>query len=104
QHLAALLAISLSDRNEHALETGPPVSVRRRKVSPSIKRFAVGSEKRRQRPSALPTERGHRRLVPAVNIRTLVPIHLHRDVVLVDDRRHLRVVIRLAIHHMAPMA
>ena len=103
QHLAMLLAISLSNRKQHALETGPPVTVRRRKVSSPVERLAVGSKKRRKRPPTLSCKRGHRRLIPAVNIRTLVAIHLYRDVMLVDNRRHVRIVIRLAIHHMTPM-
>ena len=104
QHLAVLLAISLSNRKQHTLKTGPSVLVGRREVRPPIKRFAVGSKKRRKRPPALSCERAHRRLIPAVNIRTLVPIHLHRNVMLVNDRRHLGIVIRLAIHHMTPVA
>ena len=103
QHLAVLLAISLSNRKQHALETGPPVCVRRREVSPAIKWLAVRSKKRRKRPSTLPRQRGHRDLIPAVNIRTLVAIHLHCDVMLIHNRRHFRIVIRLAIHHMTPM-
>ena len=103
QHLAVLFAISLSNRKQHALETGAPVSVRRREVSPAIKRLAVGSEKGRERPSTLPRKRGHRDLIPAVNIRTLVAIHLHRDVMLIHNRRDFGIVIRLAIHHMTPV-
>src|ERR1700730_187898 len=97
QHLAVLLAISLSNRKQHTLETGPPICVRWREVRPPIKRLAVGSKKSRKRPSTLPSKRAHRRLVPAVDIRTLVPIHLHSDVMLVNDRRHLGIAIRLAI-------
>ena len=103
QHLAVFFAIGLSNRNEHALKAGPPVTIRRGEVRAPIKRFAVGSEKRRQRPPALSRQRGHRHLIAAVNIGTLVPIHLYRDVMLVDDRRHVGIVIRLTIHHMTPV-
>src|SRR5208337_3971951 len=103
QHLAMLVTISLSNRNEHALETRPPVSVRRRKVCSPVKWLAIGSKKRRQRPSTLPGERGHRHLIAAVNIRTLVAIHFHCDVMLVDNGRDLGILIRLAIHHMTPV-
>src|SRR5208282_25746 len=103
QHLAMLLAIGCRDRKQHALKAGPAVSIVRREVSPAIKRLAIRSKKRGQRPPALSRKRSHRDLVPAVNIRTLVSIYFHRDEMLVDDRRHFRIVIRLAIHHMTPV-
>src|SRR5208282_3174025 len=75
-HIAMFVAISRGNRKQHALETRPPVRVRRRKVSPAIKWLAIGSKKSRKRPPALPRKRAHRRLIAAVNIGTLVPIHL----------------------------
>src|SRR5258708_38417452 len=104
QHLAGFVAIGLSNRKQHTLETGPPIRVRWRKISPPIKRLAVRSKKGRERPPTLSGERAHRRLIPAVNIRTLIPVHFHRYVMLVDDRRHFGIVIRLAIHHVTPVA
>src|SRR5271165_1228320 len=98
-----LLAISRSKREQHALKTRPSVSVCGREVRSSIKRLAVGSQKSGKRPSALARKRGHRYLVPAVNIGTLVAIHLHRDVMLIDDRPNFGIVVRLAIHHMTPV-
>src|SRR5258708_10273553 len=78
QHLAGLVAIGLSNRKQHTLETRTPVRVRWRKVRPPIKRLAVGSKKGRERPPSLSGQRTHRRLVPAVNILALLPGYLPR--------------------------
>src|SRR5207302_1122424 len=62
------------------------------------------SKKSRQRPSSLPAHRANRRLIPAIDIRTLIAVHLHCDEMLIHNRRHVRIVVRLAVHHMAPVA
>ena len=61
---------------------------------PAIKRLAVGSKKRGQWPSTLPTDRTDGNLITAVDIRTLVAIHLHVNELLIHNRRYLRIVIR----------
>ena len=64
-------------------------------VPPKI-RLTVRRQKRRQRPSPLSADRRHRRLVPRIHIRPLIPVHLHRDKVRVDDLRRPLVLIRLS--------
>jgi hypothetical protein len=70
---------------QHALKARPPMPVLRRKICPPKVRLALGSKKRSQRPSALPADRRNRRLIARVHIRPLVPVHLHRDKMLIDD-------------------
>src|SRR6185312_16359042 len=76
----------------------------RRKICSRIKRLAFRSKKRRKRPAALSADGLHRRLVAAVHVRALVAINLDGDEMLVHDRRNLRALIGLAVHHMAPVA
>ena len=75
-----------------------------RKVSAAVKRLAVGSEKRGKRPAALSADGADRDLVAAVDVGTLVAIHLHRHEMLIHDLRNFGIVIRLAVHHMTPVA
>jgi hypothetical protein len=102
-HVAVLFRISVGNAQQHPPKAGTPIPIAGRKIGPPIKRFPVGRKKRRQRPPALPAHRLHRCLIPAVNVRTLVPIHLHRDEMLIHNRRNLRIVIRLPVHHMTPV-
>src|ERR1700692_4945941 len=103
-HVAILLLVSIGDADQYALEAGPPVAVRRRKIRPAVKRLAIGCKKSRERPPTLPAHRADRGLIAAVNVRTLISIHFYRNEMLIHNRRHFSVVIRLAIHHVAPVA
>src|SRR5579863_4098341 len=103
-NVAMLLFVRIGNAQQHPSKAGASVAIARGKISAAIKRLAIGREKRRERPSALPADRLHRRLVANVDVRTLVAVHLHRDEVLIHDRGNFRIVIRLAVHHMAPVA
>src|SRR5580700_364113 len=103
-HVAMFFFVGVGNAQQHALETRTPVTIVRRKIRPTVKRLAIRSEKRSERPSALPADRAHRSLVPAVNIRTLVAIHFHRNEIVIHNRGYFGIVIRLAVHHMAPVA
>ncbi len=89
---------------EHALETWPAISVVRRKIGAAVKRLAVRSKKRGQRPSALAAHSAHGSLIPAVDIRPLIAIDLHRDEMFVHNRGNFRIIVGLAIHDVAPVA
>src|SRR6185437_4707799 len=89
---------------QHTLEARPAIALLRRKVRSAEVRLALRRQKRRQRPSSLSADRGHSRLITRIHIRPLIPIHLHRDEVVVQHRRGLIVLIALAVHHMAPVA
>src|SRR5256885_1350162 len=103
-YIAVLLAIGRGQGLKDAFESGTTIMVIRRKVSSTKEGTAIGSEERSERPSTLSTDRLNRCLITTVHIRTLVAIHLYRDVVIVDELRNLRILVRLAVHHMAPMA
>src|SRR5215471_11708147 len=64
----------------------------------------IRSKKRGEWPATLSADRRNSGLIAAIDIGTLVAIHLHCDELVVDDRGDLRIVVRLAIHYMAPVA
>jgi len=64
----------------------------------------MGSEKSGERPSTLAADGADRGLVAAVDIGTLVAVHLHGDEMLIHNGRDFRIVVGLAVHHMAPVA
>src|SRR6185312_2116380 len=85
-------------------KTGSALHVMRREVSTAIKRASIGREEAGQGPAALSSDGLHRNLIAAVDVEALVAINLNGDETLVDDVRSLGIFVRLAIHHMAPMA
>src|SRR6266436_7533348 len=98
------LLVSLGQRQQNALEAGTPLMVLRRKIRAAGKRLAFRSKKRGQRPATLSADGLHRRLVTAVHVRALIAVDFDGDEMLVDDGGRLRRFVRLAVHHMAPMA
>jgi len=103
-HVAVLFFVGVGDAQQHAPEAGTAVTIVGRKICAAVKRLAMGSEKRGERPTALAADGLHRNLIAAVNVGTLVAIHLHCDEVLVHDGGNFRIVVGLAVHHMAPVA
>src|SRR5262249_12515450 len=75
-----------------------------RKISPAVERLAFWRKERGEWPSPLPGNRTDRQLIAAVDVGTLIAVHLHRDKVLIDDASHFRIIVGLAIHDMTPMA
>src|ERR1700732_2790809 len=66
--VAMFLLVGIGDAGQHALEAGPPVAIRRRKISASIKRLTIRSKKGRKRPSTLAADRADRSLVADVDV------------------------------------
>ena len=87
ERLVAPLVPHLGHGQQHAAKAGPAVAVVARKVGAAKVGPAVGSEKRGQRPAALPADGRDRGLVARVHVGPLVAIHLHGDKMLVDDAR-----------------
>jgi hypothetical protein len=58
----------------------------------------------RQRPAALPADGRDRGLVARIHIGPLVAIDLYGHKMLVDERRNFRILVRFAVHHVAPVA
>ena len=103
-HLSAPRAICVEHALEHGTEAGPAMRAVGRKVGAAVEHLAGGREKGRQRPAALPGQRLHRPLVAGVDVRPLVPVHLDADEVLVQELGECRILVGLAVHHVAPVA
>ena len=88
-----LLAESIGNGQQHALESRTSVVILRREIRSSKKRLAFWGKKRRERPSALSGHRLHCGLVSAVDIGALIAIYLDRDIFLVHDLRHFGIVV-----------
>src|SRR5256884_3346983 len=78
--------------------------VLRRKVGAAKEHFPFGCQKRGERPAALSGERLHGTLVAGVHVGPLVAIDLDAHEIAVQERGHLWILVRLAVHHMAPVA
>ena len=102
-HLSAARAICVEHAFEHGAEARPAMRAVRGEVGAAVEHLARGREKRRQRPAALPGQRLYRSLVPRVDVRPLVPIHLDADEVLVQELGERRIFVGLAVHHVAPV-
>ena len=76
----------------------------RREIRSAVERLPVRRKKCSQRPPALSTDRTHRNLVAAVNVRPLVAIYFDGNKIFVHNARHFRIIVRLPIHHVTPMA
>src|ERR1700704_3844892 len=81
----AVRSVVLGPREQDATEAGSTVRVLRREVSASVVGLPVGCEESGQGPASLPRERADRLLIPRVDVRSLVPIHLDCDEMVVDD-------------------
>ena len=84
QHLVAARLPRVRHGAQHPLKARPAVAVVAGKIRSPKERLALRSQHRGQGPSVLPADRGHRRLVARIHIRTLVAVHLNRDEVVVD--------------------
>ena len=93
-------AISLQDVDE----PGPAPSRRRRKVGAAVERLQVRRQPDAHRPAAGPGRRLHERHVDAIDVGPLLAIDLDRHELLVQHRGDRRVLERLVLHHVAPVA
>src|ERR1700739_4329241 len=75
----------LGHGQQNAVEARSPVSVLAGKICSPEERLSSGSQYCRHRPAPLPTDRGNRSLIAAVNVRPLVAIDLDGDEMLVDE-------------------
>ena len=103
-HLAAAGAVRVEHALEHGPEAGASVRAVGREVGAAVEHLAHRREKRGQGPATLPGERLHRALVARVDVGPLVAVHLDADEVLVQELRQRRILVRLAVHDVAPVA
>ena len=79
QRLVAPLAPHLRHGQQHAANSRPAVAVVARNIGAAKVGPAIGSEKRGQRPAALPADGRNRGLVARIHVGPLVAIHFHGD-------------------------
>ncbi len=94
----------LGDREQHLLERGQPVPRLRREVGASEEGLAGGRQEDGHRPATLAGQRDDRVHVDRVEIGPLLAIDLDADEALVQHARGERILERLVLHHMAPVA
>ncbi len=94
----------LHHRLHHLPEARHPLPRLGREVGAAVERDPVRVEERGQRPPAVPSHPLHRLHVQRVDVGALLPVHLDRDEVLVHEGGRLRVLERLPLHHVAPVA
>src|SRR3989454_2385767 len=82
----------------------PILVVVRREIRSAEEDFAVRRQKRGQRPAALATQRLNGSLVASIDVRPLIPIDLDADEVAIENLGDARVLVRLAVHDVAPVA
>src|SRR5215813_653540 len=102
--LIAPLAIGFRDCHQDLLKARATETIVRREVGSTVKRLALGTQKDREWPASSSRDSRDSKLVTAVNIRPLVAVNFHRDEFAIDELGGLRALVRLAVHHVAPMA
>ena len=104
-HAIALFAVRTRDFHQHPVKSRPSIGIIiRREVGAAEEHLAVRRQKGGEGPAALPAQRLHGPLVARVDIRTLVAIDLDADEIAVQDLGDLWILVRLAVHDMAPVA
>ena len=94
----------VGDGLEHRAPVRHPVARLRRVVGADVERRAVRGEERVERPSALSGHRLAGLHAQGVDVGTLLAVDLDRHEVLVHHRGDGRILERLALHHVAPVA
>src|SRR5689334_10688905 len=98
-----LRLVRLSNRQKNALETGTPEMIVGREIGATEERTTIRSQKRCERPTTLSADGRDGGLIAAIDVGTFITIDLHRNELVVDDSGDLGIVVRLAIHHVAPV-
>ena len=104
QQLAAAGRPAFGDLPQHVGKPGPPPARVGRKVGAAEERLQVGRQPDAHRPAAGAGGRLHERHVDAVDVGTLLPVHLDRHEVLVEQRGDAGMLERLVLHDVAPVA
>ena len=101
----ALFSKGASDLHQHAPESRTAVLiVVGGEIRAAKEDFPVGREERRERPAALATQRLHGALVASIHVRPFIAVDLDAHEVAIEDLRDARVLVRLTVHDVAPMA
>ena len=103
-HLVAARLPRLGHGEQHLRERGQTVSRLGREVGAAEERLAFGRQEHGHRPAAAARQRDDRVHVDRVEVRALLAVDLDADEALVHHARRRRVLERLALHHVAPVA
>jgi hypothetical protein len=104
EDFAAPRAPGVGDRRQQLREAGQAVPVLGREVRPAVERRAVRREEDRHRPAAAAGHGLHGLHVDVIDVRPLLAVHLHVDEPRVHHLGDRRVLERLALHHVTPVA
>src|SRR5690242_17619865 len=99
-----LRLVRLSNRQQNALETGTSEMIIGREIGAAKKWTSIRSKKSGERPATLSADGRHCGLVSTIHVRTFIAIDLHCNELVVDNGGDLGIVVRLAIHDVAPVA
>src|SRR5256885_5511715 len=97
-------AVGIRHREQDASEARPSVGILRWKIGAPVEHLAVRRQEGGEGPAALACDRADGLLVPRVDVRSLVSVHLDCDEVTVDDGGEVRILVRFAVDHVAPVA
>src|SRR5207245_4823526 len=101
----ALLAVDAGYLPQHRRESRPSeVVLLRREIRAAVEHLALWREERGERPAALARECLDRALVARVHVGSLVAVHLDAYEVRIEELRHPGILVRLAVHDVAPVA
>ena len=101
--LVAPVLPGVGDGVEDLGERRQAVAGRGRKVRPAVERGAVGREEHGHRPAPVAGHGLHGLHVDLIDVRPLLPIHLHAHEVLVHELSDVGILERLALHDVAPV-
>jgi hypothetical protein len=100
----AIAVVDPVDLLEDRAKPGAAVFPVGREVGPAVEDLPPRRQERGEGPASLPRDRLHRTLVARIHVGALVPVHLDADEVPVEEVGQGRILVRFAIHDMAPMA
>ena len=108
RRLCADLVAPLTPGGEDAFEDGakarPAVLPVRREVRAAVEHFPLGCKERGERPAALARQCLHGALIARVHVGPLVAVHLDADEIRIEEFGEGGVLVRFAIHDVAPVA
>ena len=102
--LVAALVVGVGRRLQHTAEAGDAAPVLRRVVGAAVKRLQVRGQEDAHGPAAGATDGDHGVHVDGVQVRAFLAVNLDADEEAVHDLRDSRVLERLALHDVAPVA
>ena len=102
--LAPLVLVRIGDGRHHRRKGRHPVTRQRREIGPRVERLQIRRQKDGERPATAPPHDLYGRLVDLIEIRSLLPVHLHVHEEAIHERGGLFALEGLALHDVTPVA